>query len=419
MHLVFFVCAVFFSVWLTFGSLGPLLSRIMEAGVDWWIALLDHALQRMGTFPMLQDLVICGICTGVGSVLTFVPIIAVLFFCLSCWESSGALAMLSRTLDRPLKKLGLSGACAMPLLLGFGCSVPAVMEAERLPTRGQQRRTVFLIPFLSCNAKLPLYTLLAAVFFGNCRFLPIIALYLTGILLGCVLLRLRMRLFSPCIRWLPTQDAPKPECRGASRSCRMHCSACSLAESKLQQDIRLRLPCFSAACAQAWENSKAYIQKIFTVVLLASSVIWSLEHFTPALTPAAVPQESLLAAIGRLAAPLFAPLGFGDWRAAAALLTGLSAKEAIVSTLAVLAESQTPPQTLDEMLTQMFTPLSAFSFAAFCLLYMPCIATLAAVKKALGGFRWALAMLLTQTGLAWLAAFLIWQAGSALLRFFS
>ncbi len=414
MRLVFFVCAAFFSVWLTFGSLGPLLSRIMEAGIDWWIALLDRVLQQMGTAPMLQDLIICGVCTGVGSVLTFVPIIAVLFFCLACWESSGALAVLSRALDRSLHKLGLSGACAMPLLLGFGCSVPAVMEAERLPTHDQMRRTVFLIPFLSCNAKLPLYTMLTAVFFGKCRILLIAALYLTGILLGVILLRLRMRL-------LPhTPEHPcRPNGRNASRPCRMQGCSCSMANPKLPHDIRLRLPCFSAACAQAWENSKAYIQKIFTVVLLASSAIWFLEHFTPALTQAAVPQESLLAAIGRTIAPLLAPLGFGDWRAAAALLTGLSAKEAIVSTLAVLSEAQTPPQALDETLTQMFTPLSAFSFAMFCLLYMPCIATLAAVKKALGGFRWALATLLTQTGLAWLAACLIWQTGSALLRFLS
>ena len=413
MRLVFFVCAVVFSVWLTFGSLGPLLSRIMEAGIDWWIALLDHILQRVGTAPMLQDLIICGVCTGVGSVLTFVPIIAVLFFCLACWESSGALAVLSRVLDRPLQKLGLSGACAMPLLLGFGCSVPAVMEAERLPTHGQMRRTVFLIPFLSCNAKLPLYTMLAAVFFGKYRFLLITTLYLTGILLGVILLRLRTRL-------LPMQHehACSPNGRNAPRPYLMQGCSCSMANAKLPHDIRLRPPCFSAACAQAWENSKAYIQKIFTVVLLTSSAIWFLEHFTPALTPAAVPQESLLATIGRVIAPLFAPLGFGDWRAAAALLTGLSAKEAIVSTLAVLSEAQTPPQTLDEMLTQMFTPLSAFSFAVFCLLYMPCIATLAAVKKALGGFRWALAALLTQTTLAWLAACLIWQTGSVLLRFF-
>ena len=412
MHLVVFVCAAAFSVWLTFGSLGPLLSRIMEAGADWWILLLDHTLQRIGAPPMLQNLVIRGICTGIGSVLAFVPVIAVLFFCLSCLESSGALAALSRALDRPLQRLGLSGACAMPLLLGFGCAVPAIMAAERLPACGQRRRTVFLIPFLSCNAKLPLYTLLAAVFFGKYRLLPITTLYLTGILLGVILLRLRMRM-------LPMQHAHAciPNGRNTSRPYRMQGCSCSMANAKLPHDIRLRLPCFSAACAQAWENSKAYIQKIFTVVLLASSAIWFLEHFTPVLTPAAVPQESLLAVIGRTLAPLFAPLGFGDWRAAAALLTGLSAKEAIVSTLAVLAEAQTPPQTVDELLMQMFTPLSAFSFAVFSLLYMPCIATLAAVKKTLGGLRWALATLLTQTGLAWLAAFLIRQTGSALQLF--
>ena len=191
MQLLLFACAALLSIWLTFGSLGPLLSHIMENGIVWWTALLDRTLQGAGCTPMLHDLMVCGICTGVGSVLSFVPTIAVLFFCLSCWESSGVLAMLSRALDRPMRRLGLSGDCAMPLLLGFGCAVPAIMQAEQLPTRKEKRLTIFLIPFLSCSAKLPLYTLLAAAFFGEQQFLLIGGLYLSGILLGFALLRLR------------------------------------------------------------------------------------------------------------------------------------------------------------------------------------------------------------------------------------
>lgn len=408
MQLLLFACAALLSIWLTFGSLGPLLSHIMENGIVWWTALLDRTLQGAGCTPMLHDLMICGICTGVGSVLSFVPTIAVLFFCLSCWESSGVLTMLSRALDRPMRRLGLSGDCAMPLLLGFGCAVPAIMQAEQLPTRKEKRLTIFLIPFLSCSAKLPLYTLLAAAFFGEQQFLLIAGLYLSGILLGFALLRLRTQLLS----------------HRSEPACRAHCAHCthsiaSTSKSTPQAATRLRLPDLPAACAQAWTNSSAYMQKIFTIVLLASSVIWALEHLTPAFTQTTAPQQSMLASIGRTIAPLFAPLGFGDWRAAAALLTGLSAKEAIVSTLAVLADAQTPPQAAGNMLTQMLTPLSALSFAVFSLLYMPCIATFAAVKKALGGLRPALAMLFTQTMIAWLAACFLWQAGSYILRFCS
>lgn len=402
MRLIVFVCAALLSVWLTFCSLGPLLSRILQAGIDWWTALLEQLLQNAGTAPLLRGLVIDGICTGVGSVLSFLPVIAVLFFCLSCWEQSGALFMLSRLWDEPLQKLGLSGASAVPLLLGFGCSVPAIMEAARLEPQSQKYRTVFLIPFLSCSAKLPLYAMIAAAFFQKHKLLLTGSLYLSGILLGAGLLRLRTVLQAPRKRHV----------------CLTACSGAPV-RRPAQSPPALRRPSVTAVCMQTWTSSRAYMQKIFTVVLLASCVIWFLEHFTPGLSQAAAPQESILAAIGRFTAPLFAPLGFGDWRAAAALLTGLSAKEAIVSTLAVLAEAQTPQLTLDALLPRIFTPLSAYAFAVFCLLYMPCIATLAAVRKTLNSWPRTLAMLLTQTGLAWLAAHLIWQIGSALLRFAS
>lgn len=402
MHRIIFVCTALLSVWLTFGSLGPLLSRIMQAGIDWWTALLDHVLQKAGAVPLLHDLVIDGICAGVGSVLSFLPIIAVLFFCLACWEQSGVLAMLSHLWDRPLRRLGLSGASAAPLLLGFGCSVPAIMEAEHLKTQQQKQLTIFLIPFLSCSAKLPLYAMIAAAFFQSHRLLLTGSLYLCGILLGAGLLRLQ--------RTIPAA------CR-CSR-CR-HTRSSRPAPDPARTPPALRLPSIPAVCMQAWTSSKAYMQKIFSVVLLASCVIWFLEHFTPGLSQASAPQESILASIGRFTAPFFAPLGFGDWRAAAALLTGLAAKEAIVSTLAVLAEAQSPQLTLDAMLPQVFTPLSAYAFAVFCLLYMPCVATLAAVKKTLNSWTRAFVMLLTRTGLAWLAAHLIWQTGSVLLRFVS
>lgn len=233
MQLLLFACAALLSIWLTFGSLGPLLSHIMENGIVWWTALLDRTLQGAGCTPMLHDLMICGICTGVGSVLSFVPTIAVLFFCLSCWESSGVLAMLSRALDRPMRRLGLSGDCAMPLLLGFGCAVPAIMQAEQLPTRKEKRLTIFLIPFLSCSAKLPLYTLLAAAFFGEQQFLLIAGLYLSGILLGFALLRLRTQLLS----------------RRSGPACRAHCAHCTHSIANTSKTPRRQRPaCGSRIC---------------------------------------------------------------------------------------------------------------------------------------------------------------------------
>ena len=374
--------------YLTFGAVGPKLGEIMSAGIALWTELLSRLLISLDAPEALLSLIIDGICSGVGSVLSFIPVIGVLFFCLSLLEEIGYLEMLARVMDKFLCRFGISGQIIVPLIMGFGCSVPAILAADEIKDKRAKSLALALTPFMSCSAKLPLYGMMTSVFFPENAGLVTCLLYIIGILLAVI-----AAVFSG--KLLPASS-------GWERVC-------------CPQHSGFRLPDMERVVSCMWENICGFFRKAFTVILAASVIIWFLENYGTGLAPAASPDQSLLAAAGKLAAPIFAPLGFGDWRAAAALITGLSAKEAVVSTLTVMAEGvSTGGSTgisLPIMLVQIFTPLSAFSFLVFCLLYAPCAASMAAMAKTSGSIKHAFFTFVFQTALAWLAAFIIYNTG--------
>lgn len=374
--------------YLTFGAVGPKLGEIMSAGIALWTELLSRLLISLDAPEVLLSLIIDGICSGVGSVLSFIPVIGVLFFCLSLLEEIGYLEMLARVMDKFLCRFGISGQIIVPLIMGFGCSVPAILAADEIKDKRAKSLALALTPFMSCSAKLPLYGMMTSVFFPENAGLVTCLLYIIGILLAVI-----AAVFSG--KLLPASS-------GWERVC-------------CPQHSGFRLPDMERVVSCMWENICGFFRKAFTVILAASVIIWFLENYGTGLAPAASPDQSLLAAAGKLAAPIFAPLGFGDWRAAAALITGLSAKEAVVSTLTVMAEGVSMGGStgisLPIMLVQIFTPLSAFSFLVFCLLYAPCAASMAAMAKTSGSIKHAFFTFVFQTALAWLAAFIIYNTG--------
>ena len=374
--------------YLTFGAVGPKLGEIMSAGIALWTELLSRLLISLDAPEALLSLIIDGICSGVGSVLSFIPVIGVLFFCLSLLEEIGYLEMLARVMDKFLCRFGISGQIIVPLIMGFGCSVPAILAADEIKDKRAKSLALALTPFMSCSAKLPLYGMMTSVFFPENAGLVTCLLYIIGILLAVI-----AAVFSG--KLLPASS-------GWERVC-------------CPQHSGFRLPDMKRVVSCMWENICGFFRKAFTVILAASVIIWFLENYGTGLAPAASPDQSLLAAAGKLAAPIFAPLGFGDWRAAAALITGLSAKEAVVSTLTVMAEGVSMGGStgisLPIMLVQIFTPLSAFSFLVFCLLYAPCAASMAAMAKTSGSIKHAFFTFVFQTALAWLAAFIIYNTG--------
>ena len=374
--------------YLTFGAVGPKLGEIMSAGIALWTELLSRLLISLDAPEVLLSLIIEGICSGVGSVLSFIPVIGVLFFCLSLLEEIGYLEMLARVMDKFLCRFGISGQIIVPLIMGFGCSVPAILAAGEIKDERAMNLALALIPFMSCSAKLPLYGMMTSVFFPENAGLVTCLLYIIGILLAVI-----AAVFSG--KLLPASS-------GWERVC-------------CPQHSGFRLPDMERVVSCMWENICGFFRKAFTVILAASVIIWFLENYGMELAPAASPDQSLLAAAGKLASPIFAPLGFGDWRAAAALITGLSAKEAVVSTLTVMAEGVSMGGStgisLPIMLVQIFTPLSAFSFLVFCLLYAPCAASMAAMAKTSGSIKHAFFTFVFQTALAWLAAFIIYNTG--------
>ena len=374
--------------YLTFGAVGPKLGEIMSAGIALWTELLSRLLISLDAPEVLLSLIIDGICSGVGSVLSFIPVIGVLFFCLSLLEEIGYLEMLARVMDKFLCRFGISRQIIVPLIMGFGCSVPAILAADEIKDKRAKSLALALTPFMSCSAKLPLYGMMTSVFFPENAGLVTCLLYIIGILLAVI-----AAVFSG--KLLPASS-------GWERVC-------------CPQHSGFRLPDMERVVSCMWENICGFFRKAFTVILAASVIIWFLENYGTGLAPAASPDQSLLAAAGKLAAPIFAPLGFGDWRAAAALITGLSAKEAVVSTLTVMAEGVSMGGStgisLPIMLVQIFTPLSAFSFLVFCLLYAPCAASMAAMAKTSGSIKHAFFTFVFQTALAWLAAFIIYNTG--------
>ena len=370
-----FVCIMALVFYLTFGLIGKYLSDWLEMGIDWFTNLCDKGLTLYGINPIVQSLVIDGIFAGVGSVLSFLPTIVVLFFFLSILEDSGYMARVAFVMDRPLRKIGLSGRSFVPMLIGFGCSVPAIMATRTLPSDRDRKMTILLTPFMSCSAKLPIYSLFAAAFFPKYAALVMIALYFGGILMAI--------LFAILLNGTTFKGAPVPF---------------------VMELPNYRLPSAKNVIRLIGEKAKDFISKAFTVIFLASVIIWFLQSFDTRLNVVSDSSQSLLALIGGLVAPILKPLGLGDWRISTALITGFTAKESVVSTLYVLLGGKE--------LSTIFTPFSAVIFLIFSLLYTPCVAAIAAVRRELGGKNAVLVVLL-QCAIAWVVCLLVRLLGMA------
>lgn len=373
-----FVAIMALVFWLTFDVIGQRLSDLLALGIDFVTVQVDAALTDFGLNPVVHSLIIDGIFSGVGSVLSFLPIIVVLFILLSILEDSGYMARVAFVMDKLLRRLGLSGRSFVPMLIGFGCSVPAIMATRTLPSEHDRKMTVMLTPFMSCSAKVPVYALFSAAFFPDCAPVVMIAMYLLGIVVGIlVALVLKHTAFRgdpvPFVMELPNYRMPSPR----------------------------------TVARLAWDKAKGFATKAFTIIFVASVVIWFLQTFDVRFNVVSDQSQSMLAGLGALLAPIFKPLGFGSWEAAAALAAGFGAKENVVATLTVLLGGST------SALSTIFTPLTAFVFLTFTLLYTPCVAAVSAVRGELGT-RMMWAVIAMQCGVAWLVAFLVRVAGLAL-----
>lgn len=373
-----FIVIMIFVFWMTFGVIGTTLSDIFSGMLDSLTVFVSELLLNYGLNPVVHSLVIDGIFAGVSSVLSFMPVIVILFFFLSILEDSGYMARVAFVMDKPLRHLGLSGRSFVPMLIGFGCSVPAIMATRTLSSERDRKMTILLTPFMSCSAKLPIYAMFTAAFFPNNAALVMILLYATGILVGilCAFL-LKNSMY---------QGEPVPF---------------------VMELPNYRLPSAKSVILLMWDKAKDFLTKAFTIIFLASIIIWFLQSFDARLNVVEDSSLSMLANVGRVIAPLFAPLGFGDWRAATALITGFTAKEAVVSTLTVLLN--TTSTALPTVLGSLFTTASAASFLIFTLLYTPCVAAVAACKREMGSARSALFMVLAQCGVAWLFSFIVYH----------
>lgn len=369
---------------LTFNVIGSFLSDLLAAGIDWLTALVDKGLTVYGINPVVHSLMIDGIFAGVGSVLSFLPIIVTLFFFLSILEDTGYMARVAFVMDKLLRKIGLSGRSIVPMLIGFGCTVPAVMATRTLSSDRDRKMTIMLTPFMSCSAKIPIYAVFASAFFPSAAALVMIALYFGGMLVGVLTaLVMKKTVFSgkpvPFVMELPNY----------------------------------RFPSAKSVALLLWDKAKDFLQRAFTVIFLGTIIIWFLQTFDTRLNVVTDNADSLLAALGQLIAPLLSPLGNGDWRVATALLSGFTAKEAVVSTLGVLLSVGTAE--LPAALHSMFSPLSATAFLVFTLLYTPCVAAIATIKNELGSGLKTIGVVIMQCAIAWAAGTLIYQIGSLLL----
>lgn len=375
-----FLCIMLLVFWITFGSVGVWLSDLFGVFIDFVTSGVDKALTVYGINPVVHSLVIDGIFAGVGSVLGFLPTIVTLFFCLSILEDSGYMARVAFVMDKLLRKIGLSGRSFVPMLIGFGCSVPAIMATRTLASERDRRMTIFLTPYMSCSAKLPIYAVFTAAFFSKYKAFVMLALYVSGMLVGivCGLIMNKTKFKGnpvPFVMELPNY----------------------------------RLPSAKSVAMLMWDKAKDFLERAFTVIFFATIIIWFLQSFDAHLNVAGDSSESLLAMLGMVIAPVFKPLGFGDWRAATALITGFTAKEAVVSTLAVLTGSNVSD--LGSVLSGIFSPLAAASFLMFTLLYTPCVAAIAAVKRELGT-KSAVTMVIMQCAAAWAVSFAVYSIGS-------
>lgn len=367
--------------WLTFGVVGSFLSDLLSQGIDALTNLVSEGLLAYGINPVIHSLIIDGAFAGVGSVLSFIPTIVVLFFFLSLLEDSGYMARVAFVMDKLLRKIGLSGRSFVPMLIGFGCSVPAIMATRTLSSERDRKMTIMLTPFMSCSAKLPIYGMFTMAFFPRYRALVMIGLYVLGMVVGILMgLILKKTAFRgnpvPFVMELPNYRLPSPK------------------------SVGLLL----------WDKAKDFLTRAFTIIFVATLIIWFFQTFDTRLNVVADSADSMLASIGRFIAPIFAPLGFADWRASTALITGFSAKEAVISTFAVLTGASTA--TLPQALGGIFTPLAATSFLVFTLLYTPCVAAISAVRREMNSGKSALLVSVTQTVVAWLMACLVYQVGA-------
>lgn len=370
--------------WLTFDVIGGRLSDLMEIGIGAVTDAVAAGLDSYGINPVVKSLVIDGVFAGVGSVLSFLPIIVVLFFFLSILEDTGYMARVAFVMDKLLRKIGLSGRSFVPMLIGFGCTVPAVMATRTLSSERDRNMTIMLTPFMSCSAKIPIYTVFAAAFFPGKEALVMILLYAAGIIVGIIsALVLNHTAFRgnpiPFVMELPNY----------------------------------RFPSAKSVFQLMWDKAKDFIQRAFTVIFVATIIIWFLQTFDTRLNVVADSSNSLLALVGRWIAPVFAPLGFSDWRVSTALITGFTAKEAVVSTLSVLTGTAT--SNLSAVLSDMFSGVSVVSFLVFTLLYTPCVAAIAAVKREMGSGLKAALVVVLQCLVAWVVALLVYQVGGLLL----
>ena len=365
---------------LTFNVVGAFLSDVMSYAIDGLTLLADRALTAYGINPVVHSLVIDGIFAGVGSVVSFLPLIVTLFFFLSILEDSGYMARVAFVMDKLLRKIGLSGRSFVPMLVGFGCSVPAIMATRTLSSNRDRKMTILLTPFMSCSAKIPIYTLFAAAFFPGHELLVMLALYFGGILVGIlVALVLKNTAFKgnpvPFVMELPNY----------------------------------RFPSAKSVVLLMWEKAKDFLTRAFTVIFMATVIIWFMQTFDTRLNVVENSASSILAALGRLVSPIFAPLGFGDWRMVTALVSGFTAKEAVVSTFGVILGVST--EQLGAALHSLFTTASAASFLAFCLLYTPCVAAVSTIKTELKSGWKTVGIVFAQCLVAWLAAFMVYHVG--------
>ena len=365
---------------LTFNVVGAFLSNVMSYAIDGLTLLADRALTAYGINPVVHSLVIDGIFAGVGSVVSFLPLIVTLFFFLSILEDSGYMARVAFVMDKLLRKIGLSGRSFVPMLVGFGCSVPAIMATRTLSSNRDRKMTILLTPFMSCSAKIPIYTLFAAAFFPGHELLVMLALYFGGILVGIlVALVLKNTAFKgnpvPFVMELPNY----------------------------------RFPSAKSVVLLMWEKAKDFLTRAFTVIFMATVIIWFMQTFDTRLNVVENSGSSILAALGRLVSPSFAPLGFGDWRMVTALVSGFTAKEAVVSTFGVILGVST--EQLGIALHSLFTTASAASFLAFCLLYTPCVAAVSTIKTELKSGWKTVGIVFAQCLVAWLAAFMVYHVG--------
>ena len=378
-----FLAIMMLIFYLTFGLIGAWLSDLLSLGIEQITDSCDKGLTAYGINPVVHSLIIDGVFAGVGSVLSFLPVLVVLFFFLSILEDSGYMARIAFVMDKLLRKIGLSGRSFVPMLIGFGCTVPAVMATRTLSSDRDRKMTIMLTPFISCSAKIPVYSVFAMAFFKDHAALVMMALYVTGIVVSIlVALILKGTVFSgkpvPFVMELPNY----------------------------------RLPSVKSVLQLMWDKAKDFLQRAFTIIFVATIIIWFLQTFDTRLNVVMDSANSLLAVLGRWVAPIFTPLGFGDWRISTSLITGFTAKEAVVSTMSVLCG--TSMSNLPQTLGSFFTPLSAVSFLVFTLLYTPCVAAIAAIRREMDSALQAVGIVIMQCVIAWLVAFGVYRIGSLL-----